>query len=277
MDKNKIEEIEIDLLIDAIFRRYGYDFHQYARASLKRRIWGGFEHSGMEYISQMISKILYDPEFFNLFFIHLSVNVTEMFRNPEFYLSLKKNIVPYLKTYPFVKIWVAGCATGEEVYSLAILLKEVEFYDKCLIYATDFNDEVLEKAKEGIYSIEHIKEYTSNYHSAGGTRSFGEYFHSDHANVIFDRKLKENIVFASHNLVTDDSFGEMNLVLCRNVLIYFTRELQNRVFRLFEKSLCHNGFLCLGRSETLKLSVVANQFHTIDEHEKIFQKKQVDE
>ncbi|MBF0100563.1 MAG: protein-glutamate O-methyltransferase CheR [Desulfobacterales bacterium] len=271
--KQSIEDIEIDLVIEAIRLCYGYDFRNYARASLVRRIKKGLNTTKVQSISELIPMIVHDQKFFEKFFLNLSVNVTEMFRDASFYKSFRSNVIPFLRTYPFIKIWVAGCSTGEEVYSLSILLKEENLYEKCLIYATDFNDQVLEKAKQGIYPIEHIKQYTVNYQKSGGKCSFGDYYHADDRYVIIHRGLKENIVFANHNLATDSVFAEVMLVCCRNVLIYFNQTLQNRVFSLFRDSLCYNGFICLGKKETIKYSDISDDFQSIDEQEKIFQKK----
>lgn len=268
------EDIEINLLIEAIRLKYGYDFSQYARASLTRRIKKGLSESGLEKISEMIPKIIYDRSFFDSFIPNLSINVTEMFRDTLFYKALREKVIPYLGTYTFIKIWSAGVSTGEEVYSLAILMKEEGLYDKSLIYATDFNDTVLDISKRGIYPAADIKKSTCNYQKAGGKESFGNYYHAEYDSVIFDRSLKDNIVFANHNLVTDGSFGEMNLIFCRNVLIYFNKDLQNRVLTLFSESLCHNGFLCLGSKENLEFSDVAGAFVLIDKKQRIYQKKE---
>lgn len=267
------EELEITLLLDAMRYRYGYDFRGYAKASLTRRIKKGLAGTKFERISEMIPAIIYDKEFFVEFVRNLAVHVTEMFRDPLFFRALREEVVPYLKTFPFIKIWSAGIATGEEVYSLAILLKEEGLYEKATIYATDFNDIVLEKAQKGIYPAELIKKSTRNYQDSGGKKSFGSYYHADYDSAIFDRTLKENIVFANHNMVTDSVFGEMNLILCRNVLIYFDTNLQNRVFQLFFDSLRANGFLCLGNKETLEFSGVKEHFVVFAKGQKIFQKK----
>lgn len=266
------EELEITLLLDAIRYRYGYDFREYAKASLTRRIRKGLEESDFHKISELIPAIIYDKTFFSQFVRNLSVHVTEMFRDPSFFLGLRNNVVPYLKTFPFLKIWSAGISTGEEVYSLAILLKEEGLYERSRIYATDFSDTVLEKAKKGIYSSELIKKNTKNYQDSGGKKSFSNYYYADYNSAIFDRSLKENIVFANHNMVADTVFGEMHLILCRNVLIYFDTNLQNRVFQLFFDSLKPNGFLCLGSKETLDFSGVKDNFTPFVSKQKIFQK-----
>ena len=267
------EEIEIKVLLEAIQLKYGYDFRQYAGASLTRRIKKGLAETSLEKISDMVPHIIHDKSFFNSFLLNLSVNVTEMFRDPLFFSSFRKKVVPYLKTFPFIKVWSVGTSTGEEVYSLSIILKEEGLYEKSLIYATDFNDTALEKAKKGIYSNEDIKKSTLNYQKAGGKNSFASYYHSDDSSVIFDKSLKKNIVFANHNLVTDNVFGEMNLIFCRNVLIYFNKDLQDRVLSLFEESLRNNGFLCLGSRESIKFSSIADSFVPICTKHRIFQKK----
>ena len=272
---SKNEEIEIKLLITAIKLKYGYDFSHYSKASFNRRIRQGLKQSEFNNISELIPKIIYNKSFFAEFVENLSVNVTEMFRNPQVYRIIRKKIIPYLKHLPFIKIWSAGISTGEEVYSLAILLKEEGIYNKSLIYATDFNDAILKKAKKGIYPIRKIKQNTKNYQESGGKESFADYYHADYNSVIFDRKLKENIVFANHDLVTDNVFGEMDLIFCRNVLIYFDNKLQNHVLQLFEKSLCQNGFLCLGTKETIDYSDISSLFVKIDNKMKIYQKKYI--
>ncbi|MBF0203258.1 MAG: protein-glutamate O-methyltransferase CheR [Desulfamplus sp.] len=227
------EDIEIKLVLEAVRLRYGYDFTNYAYASMKRRLKKTLEESSMKRFSDMIPMLIQDKNFFRLFLKNISVNVTEMFRDPHFFLSIRQQVVPYLKTYPFIKIWSAGVSTGEEVYSLAILLREEGIYDNCIIYATDFNDNVLETARNGIYPEKDMQLNTSNYQKAGGKESFASYYHADYNSVIFDNSLKKNIVFANHNLVSDGVFGEMNMILCRNVIIYFNRTLQNNVLKLF--------------------------------------------
>jgi len=267
------EKIEIDLLLEAIYRKYHYDFKDYSRAHLKRRLKYRLKMAGLESFSQLQHKVLYDKTFFETLLLDLSINVTEMFRDPSFYLAIRKMVIPRLKKYSFIKIWHAGCATGEEVYSMAILLKEEGLYEKTQIYATDFNTLVLEKAKHAIYPIELVKEYTANYQKAGGLNSFADYYSARYDSVILSPSLKEKIVFADHNLVTDGVFGEMNMILCRNVLIYFTRNLQGRVIKLFLDSLAPSGFLCLGTKESLQLSPYAAYFVPFVEKEKIYQRK----
>jgi chemotaxis protein methyltransferase CheR len=202
----------------------------------------------------------------------LSINVTEMFRDPSFFRSIREEVIPMLQTYPFIKIWHAGCSTGEEVYSMAILLKEEGLYERCQIYATDFNHNVIQKAKAGIYSIENIRKYTANYQLAGGKASFSDYYTAQYNAVYFDPSLKKRITFAQHNLVTDGVFGEMNVIICRNVLIYFNQELQNRVISLFYESLSIGSFMCLGSRESLLFSDHLSNFSEFVEKEKIYQK-----
>ncbi|SLM28317.1 MCP methyltransferase, CheR-type [Desulfamplus magnetovallimortis] len=267
------EDIEIKLVLKAIQLKHGYDFSNYATASMKRRLKKNLEEAGLKTMSEMIPLIIYDKEFFNLFLHNLSVNVTEMFRDPPFFLSIRRQVIPYLKTYPFIKIWAAGSSTGEEVYSLAILLKEEGISEKCIIYATDFNENVLEIARKGIYPAQDIRKHTTNYQQAGGKESFVSYYHADYNSVIFDNSLKNNIVFANHNLVTDGVFGEMNIIICRNVLIYFNKKLQDQVLYLFNESLRINGFLCLGSRETLDFSPNASLYIPVNKNLKIYQKK----
>ena len=221
----------------------------------------------------MQHEVLYAPSFFQEILKDLSINVTEMFRDPKFYLALRTEIIPLLKTYPFIKVWHAGCSTGEEVYSFAIVLKEEGLYDRVQIYATDFNRSVLDIAKKGIYPINRIKEFTANYQQAGGKQSFSDYYMADYNSVIFDQSLKKNIVFAEHNLVTDSVFAEVNIIICRNVLIYFNRELQNKVFTLFSESLINGGFLCLGSKETLQFSQNAGLYDVLNAYEKLYKKR----
>jgi chemotaxis protein methyltransferase CheR len=272
MEKSETEKLEIDLLLNAIEKCYGYDFHHYARDSFIRRVKNFLQKSNCHHISELIPQILHDKDFFKSFLFNLSVTVTELFRDPFFYKAIRKEVIPYLKTYPFIKIWHAGCATGEEVYSMAILLKEEGIYHRSQIYATDFNDLALHKAKKGIYPIEQVMKETVNYQEAGGKKSFSDYYHSDNHYVIMNRELKKNITFANHNLVTDACFGEMHLILCRNVLIYFDETLQNRVLNLFNESLIYKGFLCLGTKETLMFTNINEHFERIAHQEKIYQK-----
>jgi len=273
MDARQIEAIEIDLLLEAIFRRYGYDFRDYARASMERRIRHGLQRLGCEQVSEMTRRILYEPEFFQELIDGFSITVTEMFRDPEAYAFLRDQVIPYLATYPFIKIWHAGCATGEEVYSLAIVLEEEGILERTTIYATDFNESALQTAREGIYPIERLKVYGANYQRSGGRKNLADYYHAQYDSVIMAKGLKKNITFARHNLVSDWVFGEMHLIICRNVMIYFNRALQARVFNLFDESLIGNGFLCLGTKESLRFSPLFEKYRELDPHLKVYRKR----
>jgi chemotaxis protein methyltransferase CheR len=266
------EDIEIELLLEAVYRKYGYDFRSYSRVHVKRRILNRLKFSEYSSISEVQHQLLYDKDFFHLLLLDLSLNVTEMFRDPKFFLAVRNNIVPYLKTYPFIKIWHAGCATGEEVYSMAIIMHEEGLYDKCIFYATDFNQIAISKAHEAIYPVKYMKLFSENYQKAGGRFSLSDYFHINYESAILNKKLKKNIVFSDHNLVSDGVFGEMNLIICRNVLIYFNRELQNKVFKLFYQSLISGGILCLGSKETMMFSDYADFYTQVHNHN-IFKKK----
>jgi chemotaxis protein methyltransferase CheR len=272
-DQNDNEKIEIDLLLQAIYLKYGYDFRNYAKASIRRRVRHRMVQTGLKTISEMQHRLIYERDFFDKLLLELTVNVTEMFRDPPFFMALREKILPELQKKTFVKVWHAGCATGEEVYSLAILMEETGMADHVRIYATDADETVLAAAKKGIYPNARMKEFTANYRSAGGARSFADYYTSRYEHAIMDQRLRKNIVFADHNLATDDVFGEMDLIFCRNVMIYFNRELQERVFRLFNDSLSSGGFLCLGSKETMQLSRYAEAFESLLEHHKIYRKK----
>ncbi len=271
--KAENERIEIQLLLEAIYLKYGYDFRNYSQASIKRRILRRLDLSKLATITEMLHKILYDERFFETMLVDLSINVTEMFRDPSFYKAFRQIVVPALKEYPFLKVWHAGCATGEEVYSMAIVLKEEGLLGRTRIYATDFNEAVLRTAKEGIYPIGTMKKYSSNYQQSGGHGSLSDYYAARYDYAVMDKSLKENVVFADHNLVTDSVFGEMNLILCRNVLIYFNRELQNSVIRLFRDSLSPEGFLCLGSKESIRFSEYSHDFEDIVMLQRIYRKK----
>jgi chemotaxis protein methyltransferase CheR len=267
------DRIEMDLLLEAIYQKYHYDFKDYSRAHLKRRLMYRMKLAKLENLSQMQHKILYDRSFFETLLLDFSINVTEMFRDPSFYLAMRQRVAPRLKRFPFIKVWHAGCSTGEEVYSMAIVLKEEGLYDKTQIYATDFNTVVLQRAKDGIYPIDLVKDFTLNYQKAGGVNSFADYYTARYNSVILSPSLKERIVFADHNLVTDGVFGEMNVILCRNVLIYFNKKLQNRVVKLFLDSLAPAGFLGLGSKESLQFSEYYSYFSTFADKDKIYQLK----
>jgi len=252
VDLADLEHLETNLFLEALFLRHGYDFRNYSQASIRRRVRKLMDTCGAASVGDMIPRILRDEAFLPLVVETLSVNVSEMFRDPEFFAVLRREVIPYLKTFPFIKIWHAGCGSGEEVYSLAILLREEGFYDRTTIFATDLNPVVLEQAKSGIYPLDAVKGYTANYQQAHGKTAFSDYYLARYDSAIMDSSLRENVTFAPHNLATDGVFGEMHLILCRNVLIYFDRALQNRVLRLFDESLVHGGILALGSKESLK-------------------------
>jgi chemotaxis protein methyltransferase CheR len=268
-----IEDIEIDLFIQGMYLQYGYDFRNYSKAHLKRRLISRLKNTGLDSISKMQHEMLRNKDFFYEILPDFSINVTEMFRDPEFFKLLRTEVIPILKTYPQIKIWHAGCSSGEEVYSTAILLKEEGIYDRCQIYATDFNDQILQVAKDGIYPIDIIKDYTTNYVQSGGREDFSDYYIAKYNSIMIDSSLKENITFANHNLVTDDVFGEMHLVICRNVVIYFDRDLQDKVYHLFDRSTIRKGILCLGTKESLKHSSTMDSFDVISDEYRIYQKK----
>ena len=269
---NENEKIEFDLILEAIYQKYGYDFRNYAKASLRRRLRYRLSQSNLKTISEMQHKLLNDKEFFDTLLLDLTINVTEMFRDPSFFKALREIVISELKKQPFIKVWHAGCSSGEEIYSTAILLKENGMYESSLIYATDTNEMVLDKAKSGIFPIEKMKDFTVNYRKAGGIASFADYYTARYDNAIMDNSLKKNIVFSNHNLVTDSAFGEMDLIMCRNVLIYFNRDLQDRVFRLFMDSLRPGGFLCLGSKETVRFSSLSGNFENVIEKERVYRR-----
>jgi len=270
--KAELEDIETKAFLEAVRLVYGYDFREYASASLRRRIHAAMENERVETISALQGLVLRDPECMSRFLRTLSINVTSMFRDPSFFRTLRVRIVPILRTYPFVRIWIAGCATGEEVYSLAILLSEEDLYDRSRIYATDLSVEVIQSARDGIFPLDKMKQYTANYQQAGGLGDFSNYYTARYDSAIFKNDLKQNIVFSQHNLVTDGSFNEFNLILCRNVMIYFNKNLQDRVLTLFHDSLCTFGVLALGRRETLHFSKSEPLFHELAAEERLYRR-----
>src|SRR5437867_4161606 len=267
-----LERLEIELLLEGIFRHYGFDFRSYAYASIRRRLWKRIEAEGLRTISELQARVLHDPEMMERLLLDLSVNVTAMFRDPGFYLAFREIAIPLLRTWPFIRIWHAGCSTGEEVFSMAILLHEEGLYDRCRIYATDINEAVLQRAKEGIFPINTMKENTSNYITAGGTGTFSEYYVAKYDYAIFRPSLRENVVFAQHNLVTDASFNHFNVIFCRNVLIYFNTPLQERVQKLFLDSMETFGILGLGKQETIRYTSVADNYEVIDATERLYRR-----
>jgi chemotaxis protein methyltransferase CheR len=267
-----VEEIEVALLLEAIYRRYGFDFREYAPASLKRRLWRRAHAEGLTTISALQERVLHDPACMERLLLDLSINVTSMFRDPSFYAAFRAKVTPLLRTYPFTRIWIAGCSTGEEVYSLAIVLDEEGLLERTRIYATDINEAVIERARRGVFDLEKMQEFTQNYLQAGGTRAFSEYYLADYDGVVFDRRLVEHAVFAQHNLVSDRSFNEFHVIVCRNVMIYFDRSLQERVFGLFHESLVRFGVLALGHKETIRFSPSAELYEELDLRERIWRK-----
>ena len=265
----------IETLLSDVLEVYGYDFTGYSRASLKRRIVRLYELDNFVSFAEFRYKIRSEPSYFKRFLEQVTINVTEMFRDPEFYKTLKTEILPRLGTYPFIRIWIAGCSTGEEVYSLAILLREEGLLERTLIYATDINPASLEKARQGIFALGSIKGHTANYQQAGGQRAFSDYYTAAYEAAIFDKTLRENITFADHSLATDSVFSETQLVLCRNVLIYFNNRLQDRALGLFHDSLGYRGFLALGSKESLDFSAYSGRFEPLVRAERIFRKRSV--
>lgn len=268
----ELEGLELDLLLEAVYRRYGYDFRGYAQASLRRRLWRRADLEGLRSLSGLQERILHDPLCMGRLLADLSINVTAMFRDPGFHQALRRDVLPELRTHPFVRVWVAGCATGEEVVSVAIALREEGMLDRTRIYATDMDADVLARARTGAFGVEKVRDYTRNYLAAGGTEAFSAYYSVSGERAIFDPELLRHVVFAQHNLATDHSFNEFNVVICRNVLIYFGRELQDRVLRLFDESLPRRGVLALGRKETLRGTAIEDRYEAVVEAERIYRR-----
>jgi chemotaxis protein methyltransferase CheR len=269
-----IEEIEAAAFLEAVRQAYGYDFRDYASASLRRRLRAALVSEQLKTISALQERILHDPECMERFLRTVSINVTAMFRDPSFFRALRGKVVPVLRTYPFVRVWIAGCASGEEVYSLAVLLHEEGLYDRARIYATDLSVDVLKSAQDGIFPLEKMKEYTANYQQAGGSGDFSCYYTARYDSAIFKNDLKQNLVFSQHNLVTDSSFNEFNLILCRNVMIYFNKTLQERVSTMFHDSLCTFGILALGKRESLRFSAAEGLYQELDPEERLYRRLQ---
>ena len=268
-----IQIAELKGFLESIRNTYGYDFTEYAEASVIRRITNFMKSNMMGSLQELGQLLLKNEETFARFVQEFTVNVTEMFRDPAFYNSLREKVLKHLATYPVIKVWIAGCSTGEEVYSVAILLKEEGLLDRTMIYATDINQRALQAAKEGIFRIELMKTYTANYQKAGGKKSFSDYYTAKYNSAMIDKSLKQNIVFSVHNLAADSSFNEFQLILCRNVMIYFNQSLQNKVINLFYDSLSPFGFLGLGNKESLLFSDKQKEFTDVDKKEKIYRKE----
>jgi len=267
-----LETLEVQLLLEGVYRRYGFDFREYAPASLKRRLWRRVYAENMTSISQLLDRLLHDPACMERLLLDLSINITAMFRDPSFYAAVRAKVVPLLRTYLFTRIWAAGCSTGEEVYSLAIVLEEEGVYDRTRIYATDINEAVIERAQAGVFPLDKMQQYTQNYIKAGGTRAFSEYYVAAYDGARFSRSLTENVVFAQHNLAMDRSFNEFNMIVCRNVMIYFDKVLQDRVHELFYESLDVFGVLALGHKESISFTPYVDRYEELDPGERIYRK-----
>lgn len=272
MEAQTIKDEEIDLLLHELHQKHGYDFSDYSRASMKRRLNRLITLDKFPSFAEMRYRLIHEESYLRRFIEEITVNVTEMFRDPEFFKYLRQHILPTLGTYPLIRIWIAGCASGEEAYSMAILLKEADLLHKSLIYATDLNPRVIEKAKSGIFPLRQIRQYSENYLLSGGHEDFSSYYSAKYDVAIFNEMLRKKIVFATHNLVSDSSFNSFQLILCRNVLIYFNTHLQSRVFDLMDKSLERLGYLALGTKETLRFAKIADRYRQVDPREKIWRK-----
>jgi chemotaxis protein methyltransferase CheR len=266
-------DIELQLFVDAIFLKYHYDFRSYASASLKRRVSAAMLRFGCTTLSQLQDRLIHDPSIFPLLLDYLTVQVSEMFRDPHYFLALRTQVVPLLRTYPSLKVWIAGCSTGEEAYSMAILLREEDLLDRTLIYATDINPRALEEAEAGVYAIDRIAGFTENHRQSGAKSSLSDYYTAAYGRAVFDKTLRARIVFSDHSLATDSVFAEMHFVSCRNVLIYFSRDLQERATGLFRDALARQGFLGIGSKESLRFSKYASQFDEFVAGERIYRKK----
>ncbi|HVY83143.1 MAG TPA: CheR family methyltransferase [Steroidobacteraceae bacterium] len=266
-------DIELQLLIEAIYLKYHYDFRQYARASLKRRILSAMAHFSCATLSQLQDRVLHDPAIFPQLLDFLTVPVSEMFRDPSYFRALREHVVPVLRTYPSLKVWVAGCSTGEEAYSFAILLREEGLLSRTLIYGTDINPHVLRTAQAGIYDANRMAGFTENHRKSGGHSSLSDYYTAAYGRAVMDKSLKQHIVFSDHSLASDSVFAEVQLVSCRNVLIYFNAELQSRAIGLFRDALCRRGFLGIGAKESLRYSAHAHAFEPLVRSERIFQRR----
>jgi len=268
-----LEQLEYSVVLHAIKLKYGHDFSGYATKSLTRRLLYHIKKLELEHLSELVPMLMHDETIFSDLLNSVSVPVTEMFRDPEVFKALREKIIPLLMTYPSINIWHAGCATGEEVYSMAIMLEEEGLYENCKIFATDFNSKSLAKAQEGLFPLRKMQQYTENYYASGGKSSFSDYYNIHHDCIKMENRLTKNITFAKHNLMVDNVFGQFNLVLCRNVLIYFGRGLQDRVFSLFTDSISPLGYLCLGTHESMEQSSSALHFQSVFDKEKIYRKR----
>jgi chemotaxis protein methyltransferase CheR len=265
-------DLELKLLLEGVYLRYQHDFRGYAVSSMRRRVRQAMDHFGCETVSQLQDKVLHQPAVFARMLRYFTVQVSEMFRDPEYFRAVREHVAPVLRTYPSVKIWVAGCSSGEEVWSLAILLDEEDLLSRTLIYATDINTEALRTAESGIYPVDRIAQFSRNYRESGGTRSLSDYYTSNLHDARFDRRLRENVVFADHSLATDSVFSEVHFISCRNVLIYFNRALQDRAAQLFHEALVRRGFLGLGSRESLRFTSQSSRFAEVAPQQRIYQR-----
>jgi len=273
MDRDDhLEALEIELLLTGIARQHGYDFRGYAPASLRRRVHHAMTAMNLRSVSELQARVLHDARALDRFLRALTIHVTSMFRDGDFYRALRTAVIPQLRTYPFIRIWHAGCSTGEEVYSMAILLHEEGLYDRARLYATDISDGAIERARRGIYPIDLIRKYTECYHRAGGTHDFSRYYVADGEHAILASSLRRNIVFSQHGLGSDGSFNEFNVILCRNVMIYFGADLRDRAMRLFHDSLVRFGYLALGKKETLDPTPLADRFEALPGDSRIYRR-----
>ncbi|MBS7700085.1 MAG: protein-glutamate O-methyltransferase CheR [Chelatococcus sp.] len=271
----KNEDIEIRLLLEALFLKYHYDFRNYAMASIKRRLKQAREQLGFATFSSMQESLLHDEALLPRLLQYLTVQVSEMFRDPSYFRAIRESVVPHLRTYPSLKVWVAGCSSGEELYSLVILFREEGLEDRTIFYATDINHDALEAAEAGIYALDRVQLFTENHRKSGSKGSLSDYYQAAYGRVTFDKTLRKNVLFSDHSLVTDAVFGEMHLISCRNVLIYFDRGLQDRALGLFKDSLARKGFLGLGAKESLRFSKHSNAFSDFVREEKIYQRRTI--
>jgi chemotaxis protein methyltransferase CheR len=265
-------DIELRMLIEALYLQYNYDFRDYTGASQKRRVLHALREMDCDSISALQARVMHDPAAFSQLLQYLTIPVTEMFRDPSFYAALREHVVPVLRTYPSLKIWIAGCSTGQEVYSMAIMLREEGLLDRAIVYATDINPQSLDTARRGVFPLEQMQLYTENYQAAGGKRAFSDYYTAAYGGALFDKTLMDNVTFADHSLSTDSVFAETHLVSCRNVMIYFNKRLQDRVFGLFHESLCHRGYLALGSKESIEFSSFGARFEPVARRDRVYRK-----
>ncbi len=271
-DERRLEALEIELLLTGLAEHYGYDFRHYARASLTRRVRKAMQDENLRSISALQNKLLHDPDAAMRFVAAVSVHTTSMFRDPDVYRLLRSEVIPLLRTYPFVRIWHAGCSSGEEVYSLAILLEEEGIYDRCRVYATDISDSILDRARQGVFTLRAMRDHTRAYLAAGGTRDFSSYYVADHDFAVFRSSLRRQMVFSQHNLVCDSTFNEFQLIICRNVLLYFDETLRERAHSLFHSSLSNFGILVLGKKESLRFTELAASYQELEDGARIYRK-----